>query len=293
LRSPAVVAVVLLLAAGLAGCGLASGGGGGDVRVLVTRDFGARLLDARIVQHAPGSATPRGLLRAVTASAGAGGWSLYVNGVEQGGTDAGKAGIDEGSRIWWDRHPPSAAAPGPAAVVGSFPEPFLHGTGGRRYPLVLECAADAAAPCAQVAARLAAVGAPAARQALGTGAGQKTLRVLVGPWRELRGDAALEQLDRGPAAGGVFVGFTAGGAALELLDARGAVARTLGAGAGLLAATRFEQQAPTWAVTGTDLAGVRAAAAALDERRLARRFALAVGPAGDVPLPAAFRGPGR
>jgi hypothetical protein len=52
-----------------------------------------------------------------------------------------------------------------------------------------------------------------------------------------------------------------------------------------VAATRFEQQAPTWAITGTDVAGVAAAARALDERTLQRRFALALDGTQAVGLP--------
>lgn len=178
----------------------------------------------------------------------------------------------------------------PHAVVGSFPEPLLHGSGGKRYPVVLECASDAGAACADVAQRLADADVPAARQLLGTGVGQDTLRVFVGPWRELHGDVALDQLDRGPRASGVFARFAAGGARLELLDARGATVRTLGAGAGLVAATAFAEQAPTWMVTGTDLPGVRAAAGALTAPRLARHRALALAPGtGDIALPVARR----
>jgi hypothetical protein len=172
------------------------------------------------------------------------------------------------------------------ASVGAFPEPLLHGSGGKRYPVVLECARDAGAACADVEQRLADAGVPAARQLLGTGVGQDTLRVFVGPWRELHGDVALDQLDRGPRLSGVPARFAAGGARLELLDARGATVRTLGAGAGLVAATAFAEQAPTWMVTGTDLLGVRAAAGALTAPRLARHRALALAPgSGDLPLP--------
>ncbi len=80
--------------------------------------------------------------------------------------------------------------------------------------------------------------------------------------------------------------FEDGGSSLVLLDQRGDAARTLGAGAGLVAATRFEEQAPTWAITGTDAAGVAAAAAR------ARRAAgcaptshSRVSSSGDVPVP--------
>ena len=46
------------------------------------------------------------------------------------------------------------------------------------------------------------------------------------------------------------------GAALTVLDDRGARRRPLGAGGGLVAATRLREQQPTWVVTGTDAAGL-------------------------------------
>ena len=61
--------------------------------------------------------------------------------------------------------------------------------------------------------------------------------------------------------------------------------RSLGAGAGLVAATRFLDQQPTWVVTGTDQVGVAAAAAALVEGRLKDRFAVALELGREVPLP--------
>ena len=72
--------------------------------------------------------------------------------------------------------------------------------------------------------------------------------------------------------------------------------RTLGPGAGLIAATRPIEQdenlaGATWVVTGTDDAGVLAAARALDEGALQDKFALAIDPQGvAVPLPSVPRG---
>ena len=300
----ALVAFALLLAAGLAGCGLGAGAGGTEARVVVTRDFGARALEARIAQDLPSSETAMRLLQRsfdvrtrygggfVQSIDGLSGgredgrpvdWFIYVNGVE---SDVGAADVQlhDGDRIWWDRHD-WGATPHIPAVVGSFPEPFAHGAGGKRYPVVLECADDVEDACKTASERLGAVGVVAGRQALGTGVGERTIRVLVGRWRELSADQALEQIDRGPAASGVYARFAPGGSSLRLLDARGETVRTLGAGAGLVAATRFEQQAPTWTVTGTDAAGVTAAARALDERTLARRFALALDDGQAIGLP--------
>ncbi len=210
-------------------------------------------------------------------------WFFYVNGIEstEGAADVSVRG---GDRIWWDRHDWTATNHVPA-VVGSYPEPLLHGSGGKRFPVVLQCADDAAAACSVVADQLAAAGIRAPRQTLATGVGQETLRVIVAPWREVRSDAALGQVDRGPSVSGVYARFAGGGSTLDLLDAHGNVARTLGAGGGLIAATRYAEQAPTWAITGTDVAGVTAAAHALDEHQLARHFALAVSASGATPVP--------
>jgi len=287
LRQPVLLALTLLLVAGLAGCGLGAGEGGTEARVLVTRDFGARQLEARIAQDLPSSETVMRLLQrsfdVKTGSGGgsvqsidglAGSWFLYVNGVESD-ADAAHVKLHGGDRIWWDQHDPGAA-PHVPAVVGSYPEPFAHGADGKRYPVVLECADEVEDACRTVSDRLAAVGVVAGRQTLGTGVGERTVRVLVGRWADLRADQALEQIDRGPAASGVFARFGEDGRLLDLLDARGRNVRTLGPGAGLVAATRFEEQAPTWAITGTDAVGVEAAARALEERTLQRRFAIAI-----------------
>lgn len=303
-RPLALAALALLLAAGLAGCGLGAGAGGTGARVLVTRDFGTRTLGARIEQNLPSSETAMRLLERdfhVTTRYGGGfvqsidglsggtvagrpvDWFIYVNGMESQ-VGAADVTLHDGDAIWWDRHD-WGATPHVPAVVGSFPEPFLHGSGGKRYPVVLECADDVQAACTEVSNRLGAVGVIAARQTLGTGVGQDTTRVFVGRWSELRGDPALAQLDQGPASSGVYVRFSADGRQMGLLDARAQLARTLGAGAGLVAATRFEQQAPTWAITGTDVAGVSAAARALDERTLAHRFALALNGSEAIGLP--------
>jgi hypothetical protein len=307
-RLALLAALVLLLVAGLAGCGVGAGESGTEARVLVTRDFGARQVEARIVQDLPSSETAMrvlersfdvktrfggGFVQSIEGLAGgrADGrpvdWFFYVNGIE---SDVGAADVQlhDGDRVWWDHHD-WGDAPHIPAVVGSFPEPFAHGAGGKRYPIVLECADDVADACDMVSRRLAAAGAAASRQTLGTGVGERTVRVLVGRWIDLRADQALEQIDRGPAESGVFAHFIYDARGLELFDAKGDPISEIHAGGGLVAATRFEQQAPTWAITGTDAVGVMAAARALDARTLRNRFAIAIAVLGSettvYPLP--------
>jgi hypothetical protein len=289
----ALVALVATLAAG--GCGLGAGKGSGDVRLTVTADFGARRIGMASAAHSPGSETVMrflqrnfrvrtryggGFVQAIDGLAGstAGAqvdWFYYVNGIEAG-VGAANTRLHAGDRVWWDRHDWSTTMRVPA-VVGSFPEPFRSGSGGKRYPVRIECARVGDAACNTARNRMRGAGvADAAVAAVGGTAGKDVLRGVVGPWRTVRADPALQQLQRGPAASGVYVRPSAAGDSIALLDAAGRPVGTLGPGAGLLAATRIGDQQPTWAITGVDESGALAAARALDARVLHDRFAAAV-----------------
>ena len=298
-----------MAAAGLAatlaaGCGLGAGAAPSAVQLTVTRDFGARVLGARGAPRVQGQETVMSLLLrndAVTTRYGggfvqsidglAGGqeasrpvdWFYYVNGVEAA-KGAAATNLHPGDHIWWDRHDWSQTEDVPA-VVGSFPEPFLNGVGGKRLPVRVECAAVQGDPCRTVTARLRTIGVPAAIAALGSGGGPSTLRILVGMWTAVDGDLAAREIGRGPRAGGVYARFSADGRTLTLLDQDGRAARTLTAGAGLIAATRQGEEAPVWVVTGTDAAGLELAARALEESTLHGHFALALSGQGAIPVP--------
>ena len=84
---------------------------------------------------------------------------------------------------------------------------------------------------------------------------------------------------------GVFARPDAAGSEIALLDPEGQVERTLGPGAGLVAATKLGEEAPTWVVTGTDAVGLAAAAAQLQEEALSNHFAIAVEDGRPVSLP--------
>jgi hypothetical protein len=213
-------------------------------------------------------------------------WFYYVNGVEAG-KGAASTNVQPGDHIWWDRHNWSQTDSVPA-VVGSFPEPFLNGVGGKRLPVLVECADAAGFACGTVSGQLRRLGVPAARAALGSGgSATKTLRIVVAPWTQARGDPVLRGIEQGPRASGVYARFSADGTLLTLLDQDGRVVRVLGPGSGLLAATRTGEDAPVWVVSGTDSAGVALAARGFDGGTLQSRFAVAVSAAGAQPLPAA------
>jgi hypothetical protein len=213
-------------------------------------------------------------------------WFYYVNGIEAdvGATEHDLAG---GDRVWWDYHDWTGVMRAPA-VVGSFPEPFIHGSEGKRYPVRIDCGADSSGACSDVAKRLEDAGIAPSTSAIGAPAGKEVLRLVVGKWSEVRQDGASEQIEEGPQKSGVFARFGAvgnGGYELDLLDPQAHVVRSFPRGAGLVAATRFEDQAPTWVVAGTDSVGLDRAVALLQERILRSRFAVATTSGTPIALP--------
>jgi hypothetical protein len=296
-----------LVVALCAGCGLGAGPAPSAVHLTVTHDFGASLVRSWSAPRVVGQETAMSLLTRNASvktrygggfvesvdglSGGEGGgrpsdWFYYVNGVEaQKGAAA--TNVRPGDHIWWDLHDWSQTDSVPA-VVGSFPEPFLNGLDGKRLPVRIECAVVAGYACRTVTERLRALGVPAAIAALGSGGEPETLRVMVGPWIAVEGDPSTHQIEGGPGTSGVYARFSRDGRTLTLLDERGSPARTLTAGAGLVAATRRSEEAPVWVVTGTDSAGVEEAARAFETSALQDRFALALAPEGSaLPVPVA------
>ena len=272
-RTLALAAGVVLAAAAVAGCGASARAEPDEFALTITRDFGATTLAELSRQPIP---APPGLARILQRyPQPRDRESLFVNGIAAD-EPAARIRLHGGDRVWLDQHGPTLA-PAIGAVVGSFPEPFLHGTGGKRLPVRVECDDPRSGPCTAVADKLVGLGVVAGRSALSRSAADDTLRVLVGPWKRLRGnDIEADRIDAGPRQSGVFARFDASGERLEVLDVSGRPVRTLGAATGLVAAIAAPERRPVWFVTGTDAAGVQAAARAFDESVLADRFALAI-----------------
>ncbi len=266
----------------LAGCGSSATETSEDISLTVTREFGVRALVDKAVRRAPVEGGLVGVLQSLTyqCSSECGRprgtkQSVFVNGI-LADKPLGDLDVHGGDRVWLDWHEAGAARE-ITAVVGSFPEPFLHGVDGKRLPVRVECDDPRAGACAAVAEKLVSLGVVAGRSIIGRSAADMTVRILVAPWKRLRGrEFEADSIDDGPRASGVFARFDASAQRLLVLRSDGTVARTLGAGTGLIAATRAKDRQPVWFVTGTDDAGVDAAARALDESVLSDRFALAI-----------------
>ncbi|HKZ12803.1 MAG TPA: DUF4430 domain-containing protein [Solirubrobacterales bacterium] len=282
-----------------AGCGLGPGSDVGTVDLTVTREFGAVKMSQASGEANESDTVMRFLEGQDEIETRYGGgyvksidgvsedernghpydWFFYVNGLESP-IGAAEVSLHGGEKIWWDIHDWSASEHVPA-VVGSWPAPFTTGWEGHEPVVVVECEGGGAA-CGTVTKALEDEGVTIAK-----GSPKGAIRVLVGPWARLRSDPAASLLEDGPAESGIYADFEGSGSSSRLvgLDENGKKARSFGAEAGLVAATRHYEGPPVWLVTGGSGAGVRAAAEALDSADLRDHYSV-VSEAGAVtPLP--------
>jgi Domain of unknown function (DUF4430) len=138
--------VAVAAAALLAGCG-GSGAGHGAATLWVTRDEGKTVL---VMRSVPADETVlQALERSTKISTRYGGrfvqsvngisgsitsrhdWFYFVNGVE-GDRGAGDYRLRPGDIAWWDYRDWGREGMSVPAVVGAFPEPFVHGYDGKR-----------------------------------------------------------------------------------------------------------------------------------------------------------------
>ncbi|MBX5469627.1 MAG: DUF4430 domain-containing protein [Thermoleophilaceae bacterium] len=295
-----------VLAAALAGCGVGPGKArSGAVELTVTRDFGQQRLGRplRVSEVRESDTVMRllarghkvttryggGFVQSVDGLSGAGpggrrDWFYFVNGIEAS-TGAADRKLHPGDVVQWDYRDWSGAMRVPA-IVGAYPEPFVHGENGKRLPVRVECAQPSSDPCMAAQRRLADAGVEVAPADIGVGSGGAVLRVVVGRASEIVDKVtAAALLERGPRASGVFARFDGSGTRLELLDPHGDPVRAAPPGTGLVAATETPGESATWLITGVDDAGVARAVDALERSKLANAFAVAVTPSGLERLP--------
>jgi Domain of unknown function (DUF4430) len=148
IRRAFIALAVLVL---LAGCGGAAGEGEGTAQLWVTRDRGAKLLLDTKVQA--GQTLMRALASEADVKTRYGGryvqavngiegslsaqrdWFWFVNGYE-GDRSAASYRLHDGDVAWldyrgWQREGEARV------VVGAFPEPFVHGYGGKTRPVAI------------------------------------------------------------------------------------------------------------------------------------------------------------
>src|ERR1700761_8182706 len=275
-RGAAVAGALLLLGVALAaaGCGLGPGSKVGSVDLTVTRDFGAKKLvetsgeaneSDTVMRFLEGETEIEtryggGYVKSIDGleESNRGGhpydWFFWVNGVISP-TGAAEVALEGGEKVWWDIHDWSASEGSPA-VVGSWPAPFTTGWEGHEPVVEVECEGGGAA-CGTVTKALEGEGVKVA-----SGSPKSAIRVLVGPWAQVRSDAAAGLVEEGPGESGIYAEFETAGSGGSLVgrDEDGKPAHAFGADAGLVAATRRFEGPPVWLVTGSTTSAVEAAA---------------------------------
>jgi hypothetical protein len=309
-RVRVLAAALAICATAAAGCGLGPGEDEGEVELTVTRDYGTEVVlqasDSitesdtvlRVLDRNTNIATRYGggFIQSIDGLAGtqSGGrrsdWFFYVNGIESP-IGSAQYELSDRDRIWWDYRDWTAAMRVPA-VVGSWPEPFVHGFEGEHWRTVVYCVKHK--PCRRVEAHLRSALGPTSSLVSLINPGVRRLksdqtvgiRVLVGPWRVLHAHPVARLLAESPSESGVFARFVGTKRPiLEVLNTEGQPAGSIGKGGGLIAALRPGDGPPTWVVTGTDEKGVAAAANLLGDS-LRNHYALATQPgAGPIGVP--------
>lgn len=294
------------LAVALAGCGVGPGTEQeGTAQLTVTRDHGAEQLLAATVTDPPESETVIRFLdrEAEIETEYSGNFVSSINGVANEVIDgrshdwfyyvngywwpvgAGEATVRPGDRVWWDHRDWSAAYRVPA-VVGSWPEPFLHGYEGEVFEVEIGCLEGGTA-CEEVREKLEAEGVEATVVDGATESSPETLRILVGPWQEVRVDRTARTIEHGPGESGVYgtPSLCRGSWRLILLGSDGQPAEVLDE-TGFVAAVQRGDDQPTWLVSATEEEALDDAVALLDEESLTNRYAIAAGETGEAPMPA-------
>ncbi len=190
-------------------------------------------------------------------------WLFYINGISLS-TGAGGYILRDGDSEHWDYHDWSFRQFIPA-IIGDFPEPFVHGIRGVVYPTVVAYQSGWEEEARQIADRLMGLGVPDVTcqsfDELSAGDKESSNLVLVGT----SDFAPVEELNEPWNRLGFFGHFEDG--ALVVFDSAGELVNGYGAGTGLIQATQSiwnpkgvgAGENVVWVVSGLDEAGVKAA----------------------------------
>lgn len=280
--------VVLIAACAVTGAGCGDPGATGpSTSLTVTRDFGAaEVAKTGSVESTSGLTALRQLETVHKVTTAYGGryvksingttedgdssWLFYVDGVEseQGATSIR---LKPGQVVQWDFHAWQAIRTG-GAIVGAYPLPL------KKRGVRLVCAPTNSPACSTARKALTASG-------IVVGSLGKD-RVIVGSWNDIEGVDGVRNLTTSGESNGAYAQFSKDGETLTPFSADGSEGRPIKQQGGLLAAFS-DAQGVVWLATGTDAEGVSRAAQLLEAGgpKLKNRFAMAVGPAGTIPLP--------
>jgi len=299
------LAIACLLAIGLCGCptqGSSQPAADIGVRVVVTQDFGRELMLDKVVQIEDAACAMDALRQVAKVETAYGGgfvnaidgvrsrytgggaakkdWFIYANGI-LANVGALDYTLHPGDVERWDFHDWSFLHFIPA-IIGHFPEPFVHGYEGEVHPTIVVHEGDFGEEAERLASKLSQWGVESISV--------KSASELSGADREscnllLLGDmncALVSELNQVWKRLGFFAYFEDG--KLVVLNPRGELAAEYGAGSGLIQATQSPWnprgigacQNVVWMVSGTDGSGVKNAVDILVNRYVEFQYAYAI-----------------
>lgn len=255
----------------------------GKISLLVTRDFGGKtLLDKKVelkkswtvidvLQANTKIATgwDGGLVTGINGLQSDNGgmfgkrqdWFYFVNGIC---ADVGAAEYElrAGELVWWDYHAWESMGLVNSAVIGCYPEPFIHGYRGKVGPTTIVSHADNLTLAGDLQQALRAKGVSTVNvKELDENLlkNRQGPTIVIGEWNRLKDIPWLETLNKAYRKNGTCIHFT--GEGLELLNYRGQVGRTITGSVGVIAATGegLGDHSPLWLVAGTDREGLQQA----------------------------------
>lgn len=185
-------------------------------------------------------------------------WLYYVNGIF---ADVGALDYypQPGDVIWWDYHGWQRMAMFPA-VIGCYPEPFLHGYRGKVKPTIILSSEEDRGLANNLQKALKAGGVTSVsikdldNQLLKDRQGPT---IVIGEWSQLSQVEWVNELNKAYKKNGTSVHFTGDG--IELLDSRGEGVRKINGNAGVIVATGEGNgdDSPLWLIVGTGREGLK------------------------------------
>jgi len=208
-------------------------------------------------------------------------WFYYINGILANVFASGYE-LHDGDMQHWDFHDFSYSMHGSSAIIGDFPEPFLHGYAGKVYPTLIAYTGNLGGEAERLEGRLEELGVSqvSIKSATELSSEEKEHSNLI-----LVCTADFElvaELDEVYDRLGFFAHFDNG--QLEVLNDKGKVVEAYGAGSGVIQATQslwnpkgsWACENVVWMVSGTDESGVKNAVGALLDRYSQIQHAFAV-----------------
>ena len=188
-------------------------------------------------------------------------WFYYVNGIC---ADVGPLDYDlvEGDVIWWDYHEWESMDATNSTVIGSYPEPFVHGYRGKTAAITIMSSDENSGLAAGLKDALLEEGVESVEI---TGIDNEMMEdregpiIVIGQWGDLAGYEYLNKLNEAYERNGTYVYYRDQG--LDLLDQGSSKVRTLKDGAGSIIShgDGLGDDCPLWIISGTDINGLEKA----------------------------------